>query len=255
MCYDSADGKGNPATETTGMRIYTCYTPSHDALFRGYFMSSLPASLDCRPARIDTQGAGDFLSADFLQCILAKLQLVIASLAAHPGEVIVWCDVDVVFLADPAPALAALVESQPDVELWFQRESSSSPEVNVGFVVMRCTASVVRFYERALQRMQEQTGWNDQRAINELLQHERLVRWNYLPMTFAARSHGWPPAAGCLVYHANCTAGPNGVAMKIAQFVELNRILSAPRPQPARRAMQALWGWLRVARARVAQEP
>jgi len=230
------------------MRIYTCYTPSHDALFRGCFMSSLPASLSCHPARINIQGAGDFLSTDFLQCILAKLQLVIASLAAHPGEVIGWSDVDIVFLGDPVPALTSLIRSRPDVELWFQRESSSSPEANVGFAVMRGTASMARFYERAMQRMRDQPGWNDQRAINELLQHEGLVSWGYLPMTFAARSHGWPPRAGSLIYHANCTAGPNGVALKIAQFVELNRLLSVTRPPRPRRAKEALLRWLRSLR-------
>ena len=55
--------------------------------------------------------------------------------------------------------------------------------------------------------------------------------------------------SGGLIYHANCTAGPNGVALKIAQFVELNRLLSTVRPPRPRRAKEALLRWLRAHRA------
>ena len=69
--------------------------------------------------------------------------------------------------------------------------------------------------------MEQDHTLNEQDAINRLLREDGRLRWGYLPPSFYARTHGWPPPRDLAIYHANETVGRDGVNQKIAQFQEL----------------------------------
>lgn len=204
------------------MKIYTCHTPSHEILYRGHFLPTLPAELVNVSYPLEPMGASDFGSPGFLQSIGAKMRLVIESIEANRGDAILWSDVDIVFRRSPLAFLHELLETSPEVDIWFQSEARDpSCDVNAGFVLMRCNDSVKALYEAATAMMNASGQSNDQEALNHLLRSDASLNWGYLPGSFFARSHGWPPRRDIFLYHANCTVGDDGVGQKIRQFREL----------------------------------
>ena len=206
------------------MRIYSCHSPSHERLYREHFLPSLPATLENRNNAVESPGSGDYLSPGFMGALAAKLRLMIDSLAANDGQAILWSDVDIIFGGDPLPALSRLL-ADPETDIWFQKEHEGGGQtVNAGLVLMRCKEAVAAFYREVLAVMADHPGWHDQDAINHLLGHGAALRWAFLPPSFAARSQGWPPPSGFIAFHANCTAGPDGVARKMAMLRAVARL-------------------------------
>lgn len=203
------------------MKIYSCFTPSHKELFDNYFAESLPSTLENCPNFLDIQGRGDFLSVEFLEAIKRKMRLIIDSIEDNRGSVIIWSDVDIVFLRDPTSSLQDMFAKDQDLDIAFQREHKTGKDVNAGFVAMRCNERVQASYERIVDVMNANPQWNEQAAMNHLLSGDWRVNWDYLPLTFYARSHGWPPPRNLILYHANCTQGADGVGQKKSQFREL----------------------------------
>lgn len=213
------------------MKIYSCHTPSHDILYRRYFLPSLPQGLLNVSMPLEDNGTSDFGTPGFLKSIGAKMQLIIDSIEANRGSAILWSDVDIVFKRDPSDLLARLLESGSDVDIWFQSEAREPiGDVNVGFVLMRCTEPVRSLYETAAALMRSLETVNDQFVLNRLLRETGAPNWSYLPGRFFARSHGWPPPRDIYLHHANCTDGADGVIQKIRQFEELEKVWRYGRP-------------------------
>lgn len=207
------------------IHLYCCYTEAHAVLFREYFVPSLTNNVIVHALRIDLAGPGDFLSTEFLDCIRRKIDLIIGSIDSHPGEIIIWSDIDIVLFGDIEQDIRAIFQQRPDLDMAFQREGFHTKDVNSGFIAMRCNASTKRFFEKVKETMLANPEKNEQPVANELLSgDEHLVTWDYLPLVYMARSHGWPPAYGPLkIYHANCTAGADGIKQKQVQFAELKK--------------------------------
>lgn len=224
------EANGAAARRLPPSLIFSCYTSSHETLYRDHFLPSLPPGLQSRSTRLDITGTGDFQSRDFLQSIEAKLELMIESIRANTGRAIVWSDVDIIFTRDPTELFAQMLE-QEDVDIWYQKEHIDySDDVNAGLVLMRCNSTVERFYRDVLATMRSVPGLNDQNAINRLLSEGAAVSWSYLPRQFYARSQGWPPPRDIVAYHANVTPGSGGVTQKIRQFRDLRLLLKYGAP-------------------------
>jgi len=200
------------------MNLFCCFTPAHEVLFKEYFLPSVPEGFSVRPTRFDIEGAGDFLSAEFIRCICRKVELILESIREHSGGVIVWSDIDIQFF-DVSPE--ALLSHLGEHDIAFQREGPRVPDVNTGFFVCRCNARTLGFFERVKEGLERDPRTNEQYVANRLLGRNPDLLWAYLPPGYYARTHGWPPPRGLALYHANATPGKGGVAMKIAQFREL----------------------------------
>lgn len=192
-----------------------------------------------RPSRLNIAGPGDFLSGEFLRCIREKLGLVVASIAKNPGSVVVWSDVDIQFFDLRSVDLqAALGSSSAESDLLFQSESRRATEVNTGFFVCRCSPSTLKFFQTVHSELGARPEENEQMVINRLLRQARPPRagndhplsWNYLPPSFYARSHGWPPPRKLALYHANSTKGHDAIGQKLTQFSELARLQRGGAP-------------------------
>lgn len=213
------------------MFLYCCYTPAHEILYREIFLPSIPAGFEVRASRLEIDGPGDFLSAEFLSWIRKKIDLVVQSIEENPGKVIVWSDVDIRFF-DLTPDLLGVEMLSSDCELLFQRESPQISDVNTGFFVCRCTPVVLDFFRAVRAELDLHPEENEQMVVNRLLEtslrpknhRPSLVSWGYLPPCFYARTHGWPPPRELALYHANYTKGADGVGQKLAQFSEIDWI-------------------------------
>lgn len=214
------------------MRLSCCYSPAHEVLYREVFLPSVPGGFEVEATLIDEAGSGDFLSPEFLRCIRRKVGLIEQSLRDHPADLILWSDVDVQFV-DISPLSLRQELDRSRCDILFQRESPRLPDVNTGFFVCRSNDPIKLFFELVRCHLNEHPHLNEQMTVNYLLTSlpaEKLPRWGYLPSTYFARTHGWPPPLRLAVYHANYTKGPDAVGQKLSQFAELREILQGGWP-------------------------
>ena len=205
------------------MKFFCCYTKGHEALFLDYFKPSLPCGIELMPTLLPVSGAGDFLSSEFLECIARKVDLIMKSLRNHSGEIIVWSDIDIIFFKPVVPELQRLLE-ESGKEILVQREGKNVADVNSGFFVCKSSPRLIAFFEKVRAALLANPRTNEQYAINELLCGDCMIDFGYLPLSYYARTHGWPPSQDIALYHANATPGANGVEQKIRQFKELRWI-------------------------------
>lgn len=201
------------------MKLFCCYTPAHEVLLRDYFLPSVPLAFVLTPIKLEIDGAGDFLSPEFLRCIAQKVELISKSIDENPRSVIVWSDIDIQFFElRPENLLSQLGKH----DIAFQREGRNGMEVNTGFFVCHSSPQLSRFFLRVREALQRNPSVNEQYVINQLLRDPTPgVSWTYLPFAYYARTHGWPPPRDLVLYHANATAGDNAIGQKIRQFREL----------------------------------
>jgi len=203
------------------MKLYCCFTDAHEVLFREYLAPTLPSGFELISKRVDVLGSGDYLSQEFLECIMRKMVLVIESIRENAGKIIIWSDIDIL-LFDISPA--KLEELIGSLDIVFQREGKHIGEVNTGFWLCRCSERVIRFFERVVDGLRKNPDANEQFIINQMLESKDAdIDWGHLPPDFYARTHGWPPPTELAIYHANATPGKDGVGQKIRQFRILRR--------------------------------
>ena len=105
------------------------------------------------------------------------------------------------------------------------REGKAGPTVNGGFYVCRANARTEEFFQAVSSFLETRPTVIDQDAINALLPGtESGLRWVHLPLSYYARTHGWPPPRHLFVYHANATTGADNLQQKVRQFAELEWI-------------------------------
>ena len=214
------------------MKLFCCYTPAHGVLYEQIFRPSVSADYHLRSFIIGETGPGNYLSPEFLRCVRRKMELVDESLAENPGEVIAWSDVDIRFVDLPARRLLADFDATAS-DIAFQRESPRLNDVNTGFFVCRATEAVRDFFRRVRQKLEADASMNEQMSANALLSGSGKpvdLPWSYLPCAYYARTHGWPPPRRMALYHANYTKGADAIGQKLAQFAELETILSGGWP-------------------------
>jgi hypothetical protein len=203
------------------MKIFCCYTPSHNALFHDDFLPTVPSSFTVHPEIIAMFGEGHYDSPQFVPCVVKKVDLILQSLRENAGDVIIWSDVDIQFYKfAPNIALTELA----DHDIAFQAAGVPATDINSGFFICRCNDRVIRFFEEVRRRLlNECAGEIEERVMNKLLPglNERDLSWCFLPRRFYARSNYWPPPRNLVLYHANSTPGAKGLKLKHRQLREV----------------------------------
>lgn len=200
------------------MKLYCVYTPAHEVLLRNWFLPSVPDGFEVIATPLQISGAGDFLSEEFLRCIRAKIALMVESIQSNRGSWILWSDVDILLNQGTQEALNHIIRDAGNRDIFFQSETRAKGEVNTGFILIRCGDLTETFFRNVGIRLDLETTKNEQTVENEMLRNGVDFNWGYLPISFVARTHGWPPRSIMAIYHANYTVGPNGVDQKIRQF-------------------------------------
>jgi len=202
------------------MKIFCCYTKSHERLLSEYFKPSLPDCLELHAIPRDGNGNGDFQSEQWTSCLHQKIDLVTESIMAHPGEIIIWSDIDILIFKPLAAELQNLLETSGK-EILFQREGKHVTDINGGFYVFRASKATLAFFQQVRAGLAAHPDADDQLIMNSLLRTSTDFAWGYLPFSYYARTHGWPPPRDLTIYHANETVGKDAIGQKISQFREV----------------------------------
>ncbi len=196
------------------MKIFCCYTLSHDALYREDFLPTIPPGLTVQSEVIEMFGEGHYHSPQFVPCVVKKVDLILQSLHEHAGNVIIWSDVDIQFYRlTPEIAMAELGAR----DIAFQAAGVPPTDINSGFFICRCNERTIQFFEKVRHSLcHEHAGEIEERAINKLLPtlSDDELSWCMLPRSFYARSNKWPPPHDLVLHHANSTSGVNGLKLK-----------------------------------------
>lgn len=198
------------------MKLFCCYTASHTKLFSEYFLPSIPQDVRLVAKELDLQGEDHFLSPRFVECITAKVELIIRSLKDNLNECLIWSDIDIIFFNDHITH--DIFHLLGNAEIAFQQEGTYTNNINSGFFIVRSNTKTIAFFELVLGYMAANPGCNEERAINQILRLNTELNIVKLPRRYYCRSFGWPPPGDMVLYHANCTFGPNGITQKIQQF-------------------------------------
>jgi hypothetical protein len=202
--------------------IYAVITPSHRVLYEEFFLPSLNQDdFELHALDLEQEGKGEFLADDFKQCILFKVEQIIASIKRHQQEIIVWSDVDIQFFGLTANKMLAPFKND---KLLFavQRLARGRNDVCGGFYALKCNEQTLRFFEKVLDATIHETNGNEQDALNLLLQKEGAPEWEFLGPEFYARTHGvWLPR-NSVIHHATCIVPGDAVLQKLNLLRGLN---------------------------------
>lgn len=180
--------------------------------------------LELHETQLTIGGDGDFLSSEYMECIRKKVEVIQRSIEQSRGRTLIFSDVDIRFYRPVQEDLTALLE-ESHYPILFQKEGRAVLDVSTGFFVCRCCDKVADLFDRVRVLLNERPEWHDQNAVNHLIKRGEFSDFGYLPFTYAARTHGWPPPRDARIYHANYTTGPDGVGQKIRQFAEADNAI------------------------------
>ena len=111
-----------------------------------------------------------------------KTQLVIDKIREHWGEILIITDADIVFFATTKGQILHEIEN---MDMLFLRERSENEKkykralsnINIGFVVIRCNMSSLKFWEQVQEETAVHIGW-DQEVVNQVI-YENRTELNY----------------------------------------------------------------------------
>lgn len=203
------------------MKIFCCYTPSHNTLYYDDFLPTIPPGFTLYSELLEMFGEGHYDSPQFVPCVVKKVDLILQSLRENAGSIIIWSDVDIQFYR-LTPEIARTELGDRDIA--FQAAGVPANEINSGFFICRCNRRVIEFFEEVRRGLcHEYAGEIEERVINKLLPtlSEQELSWCQLPRPFYARSNFWPPPRELVLYHANQTPGAHGLKLKHRQLLEV----------------------------------
>lgn len=169
------------------LKLYTIVTQSYKDIFNDMFLPRVPKSFD--KITVDYYMNNDAIpgnvdSNDFKNLSLKKMKLMHHYIKSNFGNVILFCDTDIVFLQDFKDDLLNRIK---DYDILFQDNSNDT--YNCGFIVFNCSDKVLKFWELIMSNYNENTTKyiNEQMAINELI-HPTDIKHGYLPKSYYANS-------------------------------------------------------------------
>lgn len=187
------------------MELHYTINPAMETLEMEYFLPSLPKGFDPIRHVAEITSSGNFMQDGYLEILTARTEGICAEIERRCDDsVMIWSDVDIVFLNDDVPAYLNRVASGFD--LLFQRDlpPDSHDACNFGFQVIRRNDANLRFYRQLLEIQRVTTDLHDQDLGNRLLHMFGSPRWGHLPLSFACESNGGM-RDGSVMYHANLT--------------------------------------------------
>jgi len=193
------------------MKLYSICTRPAAVLKEGWFLKTLRDDWELHISDLDDvpPGNGDYLSREWYHCISKKFNILLDAVAANPGEIIIWADIDIQFFRPCAGIIRRCMPDRDIARAFFEAVSATD------------------FSHRA---------FADQDAINDLLKAgSPPVRWGVFPRTVYHVYLG--PAPGRIALHHGCGAPPPGmrdgrfvssIEHKIEQFGMIRRRVQTP---------------------------
>ena len=208
------------------MDFLVVVSPSHQKLYEQFFLQTLPTDAVVLKKDLEAPGDGAYHSQGWQKSVVSKLRWTLEHAEHNPGSIFALSDVDIQFFAGFRLDSLRDTLQLSGMDILFQREMlrEASNEVNTGFYIARSTPFLSALLRDAIRLCEGSTTQNDQIAVNALLKSEDLGRhWGFLPPTYYARSHGFPPRRDIILHHANVTYK---VPEKTAQLQRVRRLVA-----------------------------
>jgi hypothetical protein len=187
-----------------GMKIYAVYT-EEEAVLKDIFVQSLKDTWTVNTVYWGRIGGNvqDWGTEAFITLMRRRIEFLVQTIKQVMGHVIIWSDIDIQFFK---PCSFLIEKWLGDHDMLFLSEHWPRKQVNAGFVVIRCNAKTLSFYETVLKMNFETFEYHDQSAVNQLLNDKTVnISWDVLPYQFWAKSHGGVAPKDIVMHHANTT--------------------------------------------------
>jgi len=232
-------------------KLYTVYSPSHEPLYRRWFLGTMQDDFEVVARSIpQTCESAEYSSPGWTESVSQKIPLILEAIDAHTENgFFVFSDVDIQWLGPVQPRLRRLLAEFPDVDIFFQHDALKNPHaaanVCTGFFVCKGNIRTRAFWTLVGQSMLR-TGEGDQRTAQKIIARNliRGLKVGYLPPEFWGPGSMEPaplrwssgmfldPPPGLLVHHANWTVG---VDSKVEQLEYVARKVALRRFRDRRR--------------------
>jgi hypothetical protein len=208
------------------IKLYTFYTPSHEALFRNWFLPSI-SELDEYDLIVDVYNqeckSAEFMSEGWTKTTRRKISLIQRAIRENWGSWFVYSDVDIQFFQ---LTMAEIKQALVGQDMVFQQDDHKK-NLCTGFFACRANKITQRFWDAVAHHMDTYAQWSDQITVATLLEKRRThkVRFDILPNTFfgggSLTGSIWNPGDALeiphdiIMHHANYAIG---VEHKIEQL-------------------------------------
>jgi hypothetical protein len=225
------------------MNIHVFCNDGQKVLYDSYFLASLKDPWTACYHALPNIGAVDFGTKDFQRLIHKKLETLVNEIftAERDNEFFILSDVDIQFFA---PCDSVVRETMRGADMALQSEDGNrmKPNANTGFICMRPSAEVQKFWSGVELQLRDGIGksefTNEQATVNKMLRAASSFKWAMFPDTIWAfsnfnlrpRQHEFN---GILLHHANCTEpvdGKSSLAQKIEQLDKISLLLKTRNP-------------------------
>ena len=125
------------------MKIYTTYSPSHENLYRNYFLSSIGSEFEVNANKLSKDS--NFYQKTYSYTLSmsgrtdpaeqTKVKFWKTGCENNMGQIIVCSDVDIQFFGETVPSL---LEELGDSDIAYQRGGAHTIPLGGGFFVMKC---------------------------------------------------------------------------------------------------------------------
>jgi hypothetical protein len=231
----------------TGMRLYTLASREYEPLAQRWLQGTLKDPWQLQQiSAARAQGVGH-QPTDRLWLRHLRTEKILETVRQNTGQIIVWADPDVQFFGRCQEQIELALRDWEMAFISTSGEGNISPAfepyVDIGFMALRCTPRVLRFWERVLEEQVTLEPVSElyptEMIVNRLLMDEPEVSWGVLDHRFWCTGQLLPPPADLLVHHARTGDKPIGEQESLQRLLETksrllehvrNRAQRAPEP-------------------------
>jgi MoaA/NifB/PqqE/SkfB family radical SAM enzyme len=160
------------------MKLICVYTPSHKKLKDKWFLPSLRDKFEIEFYEFAKSGDGNYLESDWTEAVLFKCEVIIKSIKDHPGEIIFYSDVDIIFFAKFKERVLQALEGK-DIVCQVDDPYGS---LCTGFFALRSNRLTLKLWEEVHEAVK--TEGRNQPAFNRIIRGMKDIHYEYLPVTF-----------------------------------------------------------------------
>jgi hypothetical protein len=234
------------------VRLYTVTTPAFDPLCEQWLIGTLRDSwkVDRIQWKRSFPPRDTVYGSERLGLRHYKVEKVLESLKANPGEIIVWADSDVVFFGPCEEAVQEALKKWDMAFISSMGEGDISPPtrpvVDTGYMAFRATPAVIEFWQQVMEEQIEMEPttilYAEMVAVNRILMRNKEVSWGVFDDRFVAAGQMNPMPRDVLLFHARCSCSPIATDALNQRILATKReLLEEARRLQAKTARQLRW--------------
>jgi hypothetical protein len=163
------------------MKIFTVVTKSHEGLLYT-FLLALQSQTKLEPVILYNNNNGGCIGTnEWATVIDFKIQQVIKSIKENLNQIIIWSDVDIVFLNKNAERI--IEESMQDKDICCMADNYIGSVLNGGFIAIRCSQKTLQLWNNIALFPKYTEKTYEQYALNSLVKDSE-IRYSVFPLTF-----------------------------------------------------------------------